>query len=238
MESLSQLSQYHHNHRSFNLVGSINMDENKSSASPVRAAYKYRPSPSHHKTLSVLGKVKNFATLSIEELKGYCGLVKEDDGCDDLQSALEALTSRFGWRSETREADLSTAWTELNLLESKKSKSSDTIENTDKSTSSKRDAVESSIMNEASIPVILKGNALSKKVLFCEINDAQFGIQGDSGAVGRISATSSSVFIDVKGRKISIKSIAVSRLISLIILRIQCHCKVDSTGVRYGRVPR
>jgi hypothetical protein len=55
------------------------------------------------------------------------------------------------------------------------------------------------VFSAGTMPVIIKSNAWGKKVLLCEVNDSEFNVQGDSGAVGRISVDTNSVSIDIKG---------------------------------------
>ena len=182
-----------------------------SAASPTASSsssrYQYRCTSSHHKTLNVLGKVKNFAKLSLEELVGYCGLMKNDNGCQSAADAAEALTSRFGWPSSSRRADIETAW---KSLESTDGGEGEVLEIdavnflqkklfVDKCDQDVTEKFVEPIISSSSIPIIIKNNAWERKVLLCEIDDNNFNISGDSGAVGRISVDSLSLLLDVKG---------------------------------------
>ena len=182
-----------------------------SAASPTASSsssrYQYRCTNSHHKTLNVLGKVKNFAKLSLEELVGYCGLMKNDNGCQSAADAAEALTSRFGWASSSRRADIETAWKSLEsadggtgeVLELDVEALSQKEIFVDKDDQNLTDKLVEPIISSSSIPIIIKNNAWERKVLLCEIDDNDFNISGDSGAVGRISVDPLSLLLDVKG---------------------------------------
>ena len=166
----------------------------------------------------MLGKVKNFSKLSIEELGGYCGLVKDEDGVQTAEDAAEALTARFGWPTTTRMLDIEAAWISINkntsnldandiseaVAEEIPSKilSKTVGENT---TGKMSEATKSA----SSIPIVIKSNSWDRKVLICEILDDEFSILGDSGAVGRISVDPSSLLIDVKGNSASIPAKAI-----------------------------
>jgi hypothetical protein len=192
--------------------------------SPKSSSYVYRCTASHHKTLEVLGKVKNFMRLSIEELKGYCGLVRHDNSSQSASEAAEALAFRFGWSTEARSADIATAWkllladiepeeetTEVEVVkcepkdigkseskEETKDKQNEEVNVEGKSTKEKGSAEQ--VLCSSTVPVILKPNSWDKKVLICEVDDPDFSIQGDSGAVGRITVDAVSMSVDVKGR--------------------------------------
>ena len=187
-----------------------------SSSSP--SSYRYRCTASHHRTLNVLGKVKNFSKLSIEELSGYCGLVKDEDGIQTAEDAAEALTARFGWPTTTRMLDIEAAWMFINKITNNLD-ANDISEAVAKEIPSKilSKTVGENIagkMSEAtksasSIPIVIKSNSWDRKVLICEILDDEFSILGDSGAVGRISVDPSSLLIDVKGNSASIPAKAI-----------------------------
>jgi len=54
------------------------------------------------------------------------------------------------------------------------------------------------------VPVMVKASATSgagRNLLLCQLDDPELSFQGDSGAVGRLSVTSSSLEIDLKGRQ-------------------------------------
>ena len=182
-----------------------------SSSSP--SSYRYRCTASHHRTLNVLGKMKNFSKLTIGELSGYCGLVKDENGSQSAEDAAEALTARFGWSTTTRMLDIETAWMSLNS-DADHINVNDASEAITMEIPSKilpKSAGENTVgkMSEATksascIPIIIKNNSWDRKVLICEIVDDEFSILGDSGAVGRISVDPSSLFIDVKGNSTSI----------------------------------
>ena len=156
----------------------------------------------------MLGKIKNFSKLSIEELSGYCGLVKDENGSQSAIDAAEALASRFGWPTTTRMLDIEAAWMSLdsntNYLDERDISGAGTSEITSKvlttmvgeNTAGK---ITETTKSASSIPIIIKNNSWDRKVLICEILDDEFSILGDSGAVGRISVDSSSLLIDVKG---------------------------------------
>ena len=167
----------------------------------------------------MLGKVKNFSKLSIEELTGYCGLVKDEDGIQTAEDAAEALTARFGWPTTTRMLDIEAAWMSLNK-NAKKLDANDISETVAKEIPSKilsktvGENTAAGKMSEAtksssSIPIVIKSNSWGRKVLICEILDDEFSILGDSGAVGRISVDPSSLLIDVKGNSASIPGKAI-----------------------------
>ena len=198
-----------------------------SSASPVPSSssgYLYRCSASHHKTLNVLGKVKNFAKMPVAELTGYCGLMMNESGCQNASDAADALQSRFGWNTPSRIADIETAWKTLNFsaddldeeieeepveiahkeLKKEKNDRSDKSDKGDKIVPTSIDK----LMNEptissSSIPIIIKNAAWDRKILLCEVDDQEFNISGDSGAVGRISVDPNSLLLDVKGEILS-----------------------------------
>jgi hypothetical protein len=156
--------------------------------------------------LDVLGKIKNFSRLSIDELKGYCGLVQSENNCESAADAAEALAFRYGWPTSSRLGDIETAWKSLTFAV-------DDAEDEDQEggdASSRSNAIsapggatdsESTAprINASSIPIVIKNNSWDRKVLLCEIDDPEFDVSGDSGAVGRISASSSSLLFDLKG---------------------------------------
>lgn len=227
-----------------------------SSSTPPSSSYAYRNSASHHSTLIVLAKVKNFDKLTLPHLIGYCGLVLNENGCQSALDAAETLSLRFGWPTAKRMSEIETAWKQLTsdvdadndddgdnddavlqIVPTAKSKEDDngkkkkqkfdeTGANTESliaatSSSSKKQSktkvtqqdddtvqnedkeeeVTKSVMNAGRMPIIIKANAWDKKVLLCEVDDQEFDIAGDSGAVGRISVDTSSIMIDVKGRQ-------------------------------------
>lgn len=275
-----------------------------------KMAYKYRNTQSHHKTLSVLGSVKKFENLSIEELSGYCGLVKNENKCESAADAAHTLNSRFKWRTNTRLSDIEEAWKILNdpldeedeeeeeeeeLVGSQQSQQSTNSQNNQNSYNNKIDTSnevdileedqeekekdksplknqkkkpaekeikkenqkyrkngdpkekEKKIENQkdnknekenqksiqkkkllenlsivldttdknpeknneklppaaaisaSNVPIIIRNNAWERKVLLCEVDDPEFNISGDFGAIGRISAVPDSLLIDIKG---------------------------------------
>ena len=166
--------------------------------------------------------------LSIEELKGYCGLVRHENSCRNAAEASDAMISRFGWPTATRSKDIETAWklligdikTNENREEDvrkespvKESKHADETSNdvpkesknkesnTDNTSKKEQKNSAEPVINSSTVPVVLKPNAWDRKVLICEVDDPDFNIQGDSGAVGRISVDATSLSVDVKGRQ-------------------------------------
>ena len=172
--------------------------------------YQYRCTASHHKTLNVLGKVKNFAKLSLEELGGYCGLMKNDNGCQSAADAADALTSRFGWPSSSRLADIEVAWKSLDYIKSKEDEDDELYHEASSQKESLVDKCEQNVtekliepaISSSSIPIVIRSNAWERKVLLCEVDDHDFNILGDSGAVGRISVDPLSLLLDVKGESL------------------------------------
>lgn len=173
--------------------------------SPSR--YQYRCTASHHRTLNVLGKVKNFAKLSTDELSGYCSLMKNDNGCESAAEVASGLRDSFGWPTDTRFADIEHAWKALDfsvvddiaVLVDCDDDASMKKKFAKKCSVNSADTPKDQIGNASSIPIIIKNNAWDRKVLLCEVDDHEFNIAGDSGAVGRISVDSSSLLVDVKG---------------------------------------
>jgi outer membrane biosynthesis protein TonB len=54
------------------------------------------------------------------------------------------------------------------------------------------------------MPLVLKAGATSgtaRSLLLCQVDDPELSFQGDSGAIGRLSVTTSSVDVDIKGRQ-------------------------------------
>jgi hypothetical protein len=181
-----------------------------SALSPVLSSsssqYHYRCTASHHKTLNVLGKVKNFAKLSLQELSGYCGLVQNENGCEDAADAADTLAFRFGWSTSTRLSDIELAWKSLNfsLADEEEEQEEDLTQKELVIEIDKDQEIQKStdpLISASSVPVIIKNNAWERKVLLCEVDDQEFNILGDSGAVGRISVNSSSLMVDVKGKQ-------------------------------------
>ena len=178
-------------------------------ASPSR--YQYRCTASHHKTLSVLGKVKNFAKLSVEELSGYCGLMKSENGCQSSAHAADALASRFGWATVSRLADIETAWKSLNFSSDDAEVDQEEYGGEELKTSSDPtkvvkedkiippDKLSEPAISASRIPIVIRNNSWERKILLCEVDDQEFNISGDSGAVGRISVDPTSIMVDVKG---------------------------------------
>lgn len=172
--------------------------------SPSR--YQYRCTASHHKTLNVLGKVRNFSKLSSDELSGYCSLMKNDNGCESAAEVASGLRDSFGWPTDTRIADIEHAWKALDFSvaedDEKVNNRVDDASVKKKSMEKSDDFPKEQIGNASSIPIIIKNNAWDRKILLCEVDDHEFNIAGDSGAVGRISVDSSSLLVDVKGNRL------------------------------------
>lgn len=182
------------------------MSESSPVSTTSSSRYQYRCTASHHRTLNVLGKVKNFSKLSLDELGGYCNLMKNETGAQNAIEVADALTSRFGWPATTRLIDIEAAWKSLgnhnevghdavqNEVEVRKGP----LKDKDEKVVVER-GTEPTI-SASNIPIIIKNVSWERKVLMCEVDDHEFNIVGDSGAVGRISVDPSSLLVDVKGR--------------------------------------
>lgn len=163
--------------------------------SPVSAKSGYAGTPQHLKTLDVLGKSKNFEKLSHHDLLAYCELAHTKYYCKTLVDVSVFLEDRYGWQVESREADLEQAW---DSLIAEDNKSDDELVIT--SHGNKETLVD---QNSDDIPVIIKGSALSRPVLICQVDDDLLQFAGDSGAVGRIFCDPSTLRLDLKGRQYS-----------------------------------
>ena len=54
------------------------------------------------------------------------------------------------------------------------------------------------------MPLLLKSGATSgtaRNLLLCQVDDPELSFQGDSGAIGRLSVTTTNVDVDIKGRQ-------------------------------------
>ena len=267
----------------FSSSSSSSTSSSSSSSSSSSTSYSYRCSASHHKTLAVLGKVKNFNKLGVNDLLGYCGLVRHEDGCQSASEAASRLESRFGWPTSTRMDDIEAAWRnlvfgadggddeeeeEVEIIPAKSTPKttitkatsnggaaddevvvSDSRGNSKKATSAKKDDKEKKdekdgkktsekkteksasppLFTAGSIPVIIKSNAWDKKILLCEVDDAEFNIAGDSGAVGRITVDTTDILIDVKG-ELKINSSTI--FIHFVLSRPPCTLLSDRTTIQ------
>lgn len=134
--------------------------------------------------------------------------MKNETGAQNAAEAAEALTSRFGWPTATRLRDIETAWKSLGNqspdgVGSEAALDDGTARKGSSKDKDEKNVVEKGIeptMSASSIPIIIKSVCWERKVLMCEVDDQEFNILGDSGAVGRISVDPSSLLIDVKGR--------------------------------------
>jgi hypothetical protein len=193
--------------------------------------YQYRNTASHHRTLNVLGKVKNFSKLSLDELGGYCNLMKNETGAKNAAEVADALTTRFGWPTTTRKIDIEAAWKSLSSpspskIDKEAVQDEVTLHKGSLKDKDDKNVVEKGIeatISASSIPIIVKSSSWGSKVLMCEVDDQEFTIVGDSGAVGRISVDPSSLLIDVKGRDIdalfAITETVVTKTLSYLTAR-------------------
>jgi hypothetical protein len=79
-------------------------------------------------------------------------------------------------------------------------KENDSIKQPDNNSSSSN--IKGIPISSTSVPVIIKKDAWRRNALLCQVDDPKLNIVGDSGAVGRIKAnTSSGLVIDIKGRQ-------------------------------------
>ena len=129
--------------------------------------------------------------------------MKNDNGCESAAEVASGLRDSFGWPTDTRFADIEQAWKALDFSvadddEKVESRIDDALVKK-KSADKSSEVPKEQIGNASCIPIIIKNNAWDRKVLLCEVDDHEFNIAGDSGAVGRISVDSSSLIVDVKG---------------------------------------
>jgi hypothetical protein len=158
----------------------------------------------------VYRKVKNFAKLSFEELCGFCSLAKNEKGCENANEAAETLAILFGWKTASRISEIENAWNSINDSqedaeeESEQQREDIKVEGipTGKSGKDQGQKINEPFISSSSVPIIIRNNSWEKKVLLCEVDDPEFNMAGDSGAIGRISADPTSLLIDVKGESI------------------------------------
>jgi hypothetical protein len=152
-------------------------------------------------------KVKVFARLSFEELCGFCSLVKNEKGCESANEAAETFASLFGWKTASRISDIEDAWNSINFSqgdaeeEAEQQREDIKVEGKPivKGDRDQVHKISEPLISSSSVPIIIRNNSWEKKVLLCEVDDPEFNMAGDSGAIGRISADPTSLLIDVKG---------------------------------------
>jgi hypothetical protein len=172
----------------------------------------YRNTVSHHKTLDVLGNVRNFNQLSLDELKSYCHLGKDIEGCRNCGEVSDFLHKRYGWDVESRLNNVQTCWNDITTSQDEENDDNILIknENDDNNNTSL------SSIKESTIPIVIKSSSWDKNILICESDDQELNFHGDLGAIGRISSTSDSLIIDLKG-------IILLLLLLLILFVIICY---------------
>lgn len=183
--------------------------------SPLKVRSGYTGTPQHLKTLDILGRSKNFAKLSKDDLILYCELARSKHGCDTPSEASIFLEERYGWDINTRMRDIEDAWESL--------ESGGVGDDNDRpvvqtSTLAKNTAGQTATATSSNeIPIVLKSGAFSRPVLICEVDDEALNFEGDSGAVGRIFCDPQSLRLDIKGRQYSAQ---ITRGPTLMVLNL------------------
>jgi hypothetical protein len=132
--------------------------------------------------------------------------MKNESGAQNAAEVADALTARFGWPTTTRLTDIESAWKSLgspNAVGDEEIQDEVTVRKgsvKDKDDKNVAEKGNEPTISASSIPIIIKNVCWERKVLMCEVDDHEFNILGDSGAVGRISVDPSSLLVDVKGR--------------------------------------